>query len=117
MLHLCLPSVSLPDVWLPLPGATATHWAPPTANATSELGSASASLALPASIVTDARSTTLALAPKAVNVSLRGWSEADGKDVAQPALPLLFSCLWEGTFTPHFSSQRKLALLCPHPAW
>lgn len=110
------PFVSLSDMWLPPAGATATHWAPPMASVTSEPGSVSASLASPASVATDVRSTTSALAPKAVNVSLRGWSKADGKDVTQPAVSLFSSCFWEGTFSPRSSSQQKLALLWPHSA-
>lgn len=62
------------------------HWAPPAASVTSEPDSVSASLVWLASVATDVRSTTLALAPKAANVSLRGWSEAGGKDVAQLCL-------------------------------
>lgn len=85
-LEQCLPSVPPPDMRLPPPGATAMRWAPPTASVTSEPGSASASLASLDNVATDARSTTSALAPKAVNVSLRGWNQAGGKDVAQPAL-------------------------------
>lgn len=48
-------------------GVTAMHWAPPTASATYEQGSASASLASPGSVVTDVRPTTSDLALKAAN--------------------------------------------------
>lgn len=104
------------DVCLPPPGATATRWAPPAGSATSGRGSVSASQASPASTVTHVRATTSALALKAANVSLRGQSKADGKDVAHPALPLLSFCLWEGILSPCSSSQQKLALFCPHCA-
>lgn len=58
---------SISKVHVAVRGATATHWAPPTGSVTSEQDSASASQASPASIVTDVKATTLALALKAVN--------------------------------------------------
>lgn len=86
------PFCVISDMFLPPSGATAMLWVPPAGSVTSERGSASASQVSPASTVTDVRPTTLASALKAVNVSLRGQSKADGKDVAHPALPLLSFC-------------------------
>lgn len=103
------------DVHLPPPGATATRWAPPTGSVTSEQGSASASQASPASTVTDARATTLALAPKAVNVSLEGRERGRWEGCCTPSLAFAFLLpLGRYSVTLLRITAEVGTFLCPH---
>lgn len=104
--------LSPPNLWLCPPGVTAMHWAPPTASATYEQGSASASLASPGSVVTDVRPTTSDLALKAANVSEIPckWSQFTDS-VLRSNIPCKHNCkrVWSKLFSsyPHLSREGK----------